>query len=56
MLFFSRDVITTRKIKLFLLFTSLLNIEYIITFLVDMDVFNRIKNLKFYFGCFLEAA
>jgi hypothetical protein len=49
MLFSPRDVVTPSKMKLLILFISLMNIEYIITFLVDMDVFNVIKKLKFYF-------
>jgi hypothetical protein len=52
MLFFSRDVITACKTKLLILFTSLMNIEYIKAFLVDMDVFNVIKKINFIFYVF----
>ena len=55
MLFFPRDVIIAYKTKFVIFFISLMNIKKIITFIVDMDVFNVIKNLKFYFWCFLEA-
>jgi hypothetical protein len=49
MFFLLRDVIIVRKIKLLIFFISLMNIEQIITFLIDLDVFYGIKILKFDF-------
>jgi hypothetical protein len=49
MIFFLKDAIITQKTKLLILSTSLMNIERINTFLVDMDLFYGIKKIKYKF-------
>jgi hypothetical protein len=47
MLFFPMDAIIVGKTKLLILSTSIINIDWIKTFLVDMDLYYRKNYLKF---------
>jgi hypothetical protein len=52
MFFFLQDAVIARKTKFFILPTSLINIEWIKAFLVDMDLFYKRKKFNNFLGVF----